>query len=316
MAEKPELLDEETAKRRLRKYIFHQRASTERVFVPHRIPPEVASQFIRDEVDGELQPDNMDNAANTVRFYLLRDCLDHFGSFLGAPVRDISAGLRKMACIRLVGNLGEKSQQNQAAEAFDKLAEDQLLKDYAEPLIRTYFHLGPDASEKKLADRLEQMYQEHVKTLENPKRPDTKANVLDDWAHYKLVYAVAGKKQKDALWQRARDDSRAYGLACVYLGMADYGRFGQEWASYTLVAEAERSSRPNLIEGIRRAASDLETQKPDADRQTVMEYLEAARGRACDAIAYFDGELTEEEKQLFEAQDRPVNLYTPQEDIS
>ena len=316
MSEKPELLDEETAKSRLRDYIFHKRASTERVFVPHRIPREVASQFIRDEVDVELRPENMDNAGNAARFYFLKDCVDHFGSFLGAQVRDVSDALRTMACIRLLGNLGEKDQQNQAFEAFERLVQHRMLDQFAEPLIQTYFHLGLDTSEKKLADRLEQMYRDHVKTLENRKRPDTRANQLDDLVHYKLVYAAAAKKKKDLLWGGGRDEVRAYALARVYLGMVDYSRFGREWASYALVAEAERSSPANVVKGVRTAASELDAQKPDADRQTVKEHLEDARSRVCDAIAYFEGELTDKEKVLFESEDRPVNLYTPQEEIS
>jgi len=316
MTSRPPEHDEQTAKRLLRNYIFYDRAATEQIFVPHRIPPGVASAFIRREVKWDILLEHMKNAGNTARFYLLRDCVEHFASFFKERVRDQAEARRAAECIKVVGDLGDEGQQGQAGESFERLIKDRQLEGFADSMVRTVFHLGPAVSPHSLEKRLQELYQEHVKRLPDPESPDTPTNALSALIQPMLADAVAAKQAKERLLASPRGDARARGLARMYLGL-DHSLYAQEWAGYALIAESKRSDEKTVIEGIRRAFKDLEGLKlDDHEAEVVAEYRNDGRARTVDAINYFGGELTAEERQFFERQNRPRNLFTPQEKTS
>ena len=306
--------DEEKSKKLLRGYVFYRRDTTLQRFVPHRIDPEVASEVIKNEVKPDAEVDHIFHACNAVRFYLLHDCLDHLGGFLSRSTREIDGVFRSVESIQLLGDLGDDRQQKTADEHWGKLAGHRKLAEIADLLIRTFFHLGPDASPKPLNDRLEAMYRDKLKQLPDPKHPDTATNKLDHLVHYDLVRAVAAKRQKDRILTAAQDDLRAYSLARVYLGLTDYSILGQDWAGYALLDEAEKSAAANVVAGVRRALTDFEKADPGSDDpDLVTEFRVDARARAYSAIAYFGGELSDKESGLLTDKDGPPeNLYSPQ----
>lgn len=310
MSGRPAEHDEQTAKDLLNRYIFYDRAATEEVFAPHGIPPKVASSFIRDEVVWDFKLEHMKHAGNIARLCLARDCVDHFASFFGERVREVVEAHRMMECVKTVGDLGDSGQQRQAGECFEQLVKDRLFEKYADPMVRTYFHMGSATTHDSIEKRLKELYQDRIRNLPDPKRPDTPTNELEALIQPMLTDCVAAKKAKERLLTGSRPDARAYGLARMFLGL-DHSLFAQEWAGYAMVAEAQRSDDATVVEGVRKAYKGLEALKlSDHDPKIVAEYRKDGRSRTVDAINYFGGELTDDEKPFFENSNRPRTLFT------
>ena len=306
--------DEETAKAILRNYIFYERVFLERIYVPHRIPPDVASRYIREEVKQDARVEHINHACETARFYRLRDCLDHFAEFLNRNTDDVGDAYRSAESIDVLGDLGDEDQQKVAHDHWEKLTAHRRLDKVGERLAASFFHLAPGVSADPLSKELDKQQKEAAKNddEDNPKPGDPDPDVLEDVLHGDLVQAVSAKRQKDMVLGTTRADRRAHGLARIYLGMVDFVQLGQDWAAYELKAEAtERSSNATVVQAVRQALEDF--QKVDLgtdDPGLVTETNEDTLARAYDAIAFFGGELTEDE-QKFLGGDVPANPFTP-----
>lgn len=310
--QKPQEHDEETAKSVLRRYIFHERTFSERLYVPHRVPPEVASRYIREEVKNDAQVEHIHNACETARFYRLRDCLKHFADFLSRNIREAADVHRSAESIDVLGDLGGEKQQGLAYDEWKRLTVYRRLDQVGARMIQSFFHLGPDAQADPLEKELEKQYQEALKNVETATPRDPDAETLDELAHRTLVRTVAAKRQKDMVVTDKRVSQRAFGLARIYLGMVDFATLGQDWAAYELIAEAKERSTPEaVVEAVRQAFSEFEkTNLGDEDPVLAAETKEETTARAYDAIAFFGGKLTEKEQQ-FLAGDVPPNPFTP-----
>ena len=302
--------DEEEAKQVLRDYIFYHRDGTDVHFVPHRIPPQMAAQLIEEEVDAEAPAEHIGNACEVVRFYLLRNCLGHFGGFLSRSTREIEDVYRSLQSVDLLGDLGEEADRGQAEEQWSKLAKHDKIEKLIERFVDSFFHLGPDASPKPLEDQLQVLRKQCDE--EKSDAAEVRKQQLEH-AEGLLARAGGAKQQKEKVAATARPDVRAYGTARLYLGLTEFSTFIRDWAGYALIVEAEKSGPDVVVDGMRRALTEF--QKTDFGRddpELVKTFKEDAQARAYNTIAFFGGKL-EEEEDKFLAKDPPPpqNMYTP-----
>ena len=166
--------DEETAKAILRNYIFYERVFLERIYVPHRIPPDVASRYIREEVKQDARVEHINHACETARFYRLRDCLDHFAEFLNRNTDDVGDAYRSAESIDVLGDLGDEDQQKVAHDHWEKLTAHRRLDKVGERLAASFFHLAPGVSADPLSKELDKQQKEAAKNddEDNPKPGD------------------------------------------------------------------------------------------------------------------------------------------------
>ncbi len=305
-------LDEAAAKQRLCSYVFYERHGTEILFVPHRIPLEVGRKFILGDVKGEVKVEPLANACNVVRFYLLRDCLDHLSGLAPQRPHDLPDMIKGLQAANLLGNLGDPRRQKAAEEKFDQTLRYANVEEVGEPLVWSFFHLGPDASPNGLTERLKKAHQERLKKLPDPDQPDTPTNLLFALAHQKLPQVLAAKAAKEAMLKLPQPESRAYRIGAVYLGLTEHSVYAQEWAGYALLDQADRGGPKPVVAGLHSALAELQRVKFDeGDEEFVTRYLRDAKGRAHDAIRYFGGEPTDEEKKfLGSAKNWPQNLFS------
>ncbi|MCH8238200.1 MAG: hypothetical protein IIC06_08510 [Proteobacteria bacterium] len=122
---------------------------------------------------------------------------------------------------------------------------------------------------------------------------------------------MAAKRHKKSL-VTAKPEPRAAGISRLYLGMSEFGIYGQEWAGYALIGEADGFGNAGVVDGMREAYAGFSRQEFEEGTEDVEDIKRDVAGRAFHTIGYFEGDLGEDEKKDLEKEPPPPqNMYTP-----
>jgi hypothetical protein len=280
---------DDEGRQQLDTHVFAQRHGPRDFLPPPRVRPQIVREFIEARFRPDLAADQMCRMGDLARFYVLSDSSRKFLLPLERRERTPQDCLRSVECVRVLGDVGDNSQQQFAGEYFDYLARHTALESFAEPLVLSYFSLDPFKQPDKLAARLEAEIKALAPDESASERREQKHQFYVEQRENALELIVAVKARKDKLLIEADDLKRATGWARLYIGLDDPG--GVKWgevAGYALLAEAPRSSRENAVAGLRVALAAV---KPGERK----EYLDFARQRGARAIVYLGGAPTPDE---------------------
>jgi hypothetical protein len=284
-----EYVPDPEGQQQLEHHVFTHRHGPRDFLPPPRIRPEVVRQFIAARFEPGLPPDGVQRLGDVVRFYVLSDLARKFLLPLERRERTPVECLRSIACVRVLGDAGDNSQQQFAGEYFDYLAGHAAFPDFAGSLVESYFSLGPLKTPDKLEARLDAEIQRLLPQQQDREFPQGQCGAYVQQRENALPLIATAKAHKDKLLIEPDNLKRATGWARLYLGLDDPG--GVPWgeaAGYALLAEAQRSDRETVIAGLRAALGAL---KP-SERE---DYLQFARQRGARAVAYLGGALTADE---------------------
>ncbi|HWL95381.1 MAG TPA: hypothetical protein VNT79_17815 [Phycisphaerae bacterium] len=286
-----EFVSDDVGRRQLTSLVEEDRHTDDEQFVPPRVKTSVVQDFVEKVLQPSLKVERLQRLADVARFYVLRPSVARFMQLANRRERDANEYYRSIEVLRLAGDIGNAQEEKTAAEYYDYMLNQPRFPKAASQLVICFFHLS-SALEKGVADRLRKHLQSIHPGPGEPGGPSDEYTDYETLSESILPVVAHAKKHRERVLTEKDPQRRASLLARAYLGIDDPGGIDwPRWASYELMAELQRSSDKNAVAALRDALSVVDPKTEPA------EYVDLARSRATRAIAFFGGQLTEEENE-------------------
>lgn len=289
-------LKNDVARQRLHDMLHHRRSGPEDVLVPTRVRREVAESFLTEQITTNLGPEQLQRAGDIARFYVVRSAVPRFAALLVRKEQTAGDLMKAIECLRVLGDLGDESQQQLANEYFDLLLVHPRFVEVIPQMLECYVHLNSASGEVKLAAAIRRRLAAIANQRAEGTEPSDESVRLQEYLEGDLPVATQARSRKEALLGEKDPARRAAALARFYLGIDAYGVI--EWpkfAAFKLQQELQQNGAENVIKGFQQALETI-PEKETAD------FKEQARARAFKAILYFGGDLSAPQKQWLENQ--------------
>jgi hypothetical protein len=283
-----DFIADDEARAKLHHMVFHEQHTDDENFVPVRVKPAVAHEFLARELKPALKPIEVSRAADVARMYVARAAVAKFLEIPDRRERKPEELWRSIECVCVSGDLGDDAQRPEAAKYYDFILHHSLAEDLIPEVIRAYFHLDEKLTDKPVEEWLEGL-RDKRKTKGGEDEQSDEYYVVQSHLDNTLPAMKDAKALRLKIAKEKDELLRAKALARTYIGLDDPGGIDwPKWAGFALLGEVERSDDANVVAGLRAALKEIgggEDQR----------FVEFARARATRAIAFFGGKLTKEE---------------------
>ena len=284
-------ISDELGRAQLASLVLEDRHTDDEQFVPPRVKPSVALDFLNEAVKPDLKIERTQRAADVARFYVLRTLVGKFMELARRREPNLTDYCRSVEVLRLAGDLGNEDEVKRAAEYYDYLVNHRLFEKAVPLMIECYFHVD-SVNENVIADALKKKLQSIHPGRGEPQNPSDEYIEFEGYANNALPVTTIARKLKQKILGEKDPLTRATMMARTYIGLDDPGGVDwPRWASYAIMAEVQRSSDQTVVEGLRAAMKGLDPKKESE------QYLALARSRASRSIAFLGGRLSPEEEE-------------------
>lgn len=267
--------------------------------MPRDLKPEMVADYVRSAVTADLGYMQMDRAMRLVRFYVLRDSIDHLAGFLAGRERTPADLERSCRVIVAVAELGTPEQQQGAVKQFQRLVDTPPARQRLALLIDTFFSLPARTPPEALKARVRTLREEVAKN-----GPQEDLGVLMDYDLRELPWMLEEKGRKDSIPQIKDDATRRRKWAEMYLGFDQKTPYRwDEQAGFYFLADVRSAGDEPAVAALRAAMSRIDPNKDNPD------LVKLRKTRGYRARQYFLETLDEKSER-----DRQANLR-PQDDL-
>ncbi|MCP4246832.1 MAG: hypothetical protein GY778_07260 [bacterium] len=280
---------DEQARRQIGAVVFHDRHGDEELLVPTRAKPDVVTQFLEEQVTDALDWEPLLRCADLARFYVHTDAVASFEKLLNRNARTQEDLLKLVECIRLIGDLGDDDQRENAVPYFEYVLDHEAAAQVMDHVLPCLFHLSGQPGRKDVDARLQkQIGNAERRQRQGPGKAEPAELQAQRTLALPILFDAAAKRGR--ILQEPHDLARATALASAYLGLNNPGGVDwPTWAAFAIMGEIQRTSDENVVAGLEAALTELSDKEDE-------QYKRLARARATRAIAFFGGRLADDRR--------------------
>ena len=286
-------VEKATAQQQLQSYIFGGRHG--RKVLPTNVNPAHVEEFIRARLDQTKPADAFARSRRVVDYYDLASVLDHFEKMLTSREKDSADFARSVQCVKILSDVGNKSQNQEANSYFQFLVKHTLAPENYDFLVEALEVLDAIADARVLADRMvasQKLIQPRIAT---DREADDEYQRLDQWLNNDIARALGEAELRQRISSIPGAAERIAELSRIYLGWGQNDTIELTWWSARLLRREAKANQADLVIMMLRKIAD-EIEASDLANEEKEPYLV----RSARAVKFLGATLTPKEQHLLE----------------